>query len=263
MTKTFEAEKTSVLQFMQCLEDILGYITRFSYGSMSLTTSSTENPSSATSIDEIHVSLQKWSRKFDRLCFIISRGCSSSSPPKTLHVVATFDECQPPSSTLFVKECQVSSVDGLIKSMAENRGELRDLICDFFVPSLRIFSLLDFLLLSHPSHQMNIVPHPSPPASESPECCMEIGSLSGNPKKVLIALDANDYDVVTWEKGSDVRKTWSFKEPEEEAGSNRLSHIARDHSEEAKDPLFPGTCLPFLSYILGTVLMPNSDQKMN
>lgn len=255
---TFEEERTTVFQFMQCLQDIVEYMARFSHGKIYLDTFS-EIPTPAsptTSIQEIHAAVQSWSDRTDKLCFVITNK-RIDSVEKSMQIETFFEK---PSSILYVKECKLTG-DNNKKSNAKNRGDLRDLLCAFFVPSLKIFPILHFLLSNHPSLDMKTVPYVGLKSAESPECCMEIVN-SVNRRRVLIALDANDYDLVTWDEDDAdkvPKKIWSLKEEElNEIGSNVVTQYGSEAAEDLKNPLFPGTSLLFLSYILGFVFESKS-----
>lgn len=255
---TFEEERTTVFQFMQCLQDIVEYMGRLSHGKIFLDTSS-QVPALAvpiTSIEQIHECMDSWSENTDNLCFVITRK-RGGFIDKRMQIEIRFKK---PSSILYVEKCQLTDGHNK-KSNAENRGDLRDLLCAFFAPSLKIFPILHFLLSKHPSLVMKTVPYVGHQTAESPECCTEIEN-SVNGRRVLIALDANDYNLVTWDDNDAdkvPRKIWSLSEEEtKEIGSNFAAQYGSEAAEDLENPLFPGTSLLFLSYILGFVFTSKS-----
>jgi hypothetical protein len=211
----FESGDTSVIGFMQCLEDIIHYIDGFTCGHhITLDTSSSGAANqNQNSLAQILVNSQEWSQTTDILHFSIVRRRRPSAEEmednlkehKHVLIQAVFMPLQP-NSTLKVQTCLLD-LGGSRMMRAHNRGELRDLICASLVPAMRVFPLLHYLTLKS-GKGMEPVPFPKALDSKVPQGVPELCMLLLLDRQLHISINAND-QLVTWDDDEDL-KTWNL-----------------------------------------------------
>jgi hypothetical protein len=263
----FESGATSVMAFMQCLEDIIHYMDGFTCCHQ-ITVDTSSAPVENHSSEEVHANSQLWSMKTDTLHFSITRTSSKDEEQnlKSILIRVELSPLQPhPNSILKVHTCWLNFGEGGQDIEAKNRGELRDLVCASLVPAMRVFPILHFLTLKQ-GHNMEPVPFPESlsikntevaSAAAAPDLCMLLDR--GN-RQVHISINAND-QLVTWEKVEDGKynlKTWSLDEEDRiKADGDAAIYFLEDAlanyglEKDHQTPVLHGQTLLFLGFVLG------------
>jgi hypothetical protein len=260
----FESGATSVMAFMQCLEDIIHYIDGFTC-SHQIKVDTSSAPAENHSSEEIYANSQLWSTDTDTLHFSITR-TAEMDEEHSLKSVLIRTALQPhPNSTLKVHTCLLHSGQETQVIEAKNRGELRDLVCACLVPAMRVFPILHFLTMKQ-GHSMEPVPFPQSLSIQNTEAASVVAApdlcmlLDRGNRQVHIGINAND-QLVTWERAEDGKynlKTWSLDEEDHlKTNGDAAIYFLEDaltnygFEKDHQSPVLHGQTLLFLVSVLG------------
>lgn len=271
----FEGGKTSLLPFMQYMEDIVNYTDEFTCG---------HNISLDTSSENLDMTNIEDSTPFSSQGMLLNFSITRSKKPATSMMdtvytkareekVVTVTPSLSQANHNLVHQCTLRCGKEE-ENFIIDRTVLRDSICKSLVPALRVFPLLHFL--THQTAQMNAVPIPPEMAKEiygegvPPKLCMHV---KGHEREVYIALDPDD-QLVTWaiipsqKKGKatsnsesmyhDVQvetRRWSL----DDDGTTGDMFRPNPNSSDKNAQIYDGKTLLFLSYVMGialTVMQP-------
>ena len=135
--ETFEDGKTTVMQFMECMEDVLSYIDRFTCGHEIILDVPSKNRITPQSSRQVAKTSSRLSDHTQTLIFEITR--TRKSEYKNVIIEVNLDE------SLVVQTCTIQKKEDK-KEAISDRSSMRDYICKCFVPVLSVFPILHLLL---------------------------------------------------------------------------------------------------------------------